>query len=98
MTERIISFFERKNMIDYLEENLIGKPIYALNPEDLAVSEEANSDKATTAVANANNELEIDLEEKQNTEAYKETMNIDIENINTIEERYKHYTKKGGNL
>ena len=33
--------------------------------------------------------MEIDFEEEQKTEAYQETMNIDIENINKIE-KYQH--------
>ena len=37
--------------------------------------------------------MEIDIKGEQNTKSYKETMNIDIENINTIEKRHKPYTK-----
>ena len=33
------------------------------------------------------------LKEELNTESYIETMNIDIKNINTIEKKYKVYTK-----
>ena len=50
-------------MIEDLEYNLTGKTIYALNPEDLAVAEEANYDKDITAVAKAINGTEIDIEE-----------------------------------
>ena len=31
---------------------------------------------------------------KKGKKSYKETMNIDIENINTILKRHKHYTKR----
>ena len=36
--------------------------------------------------------MEIYFKEEQNTQSYKETMNIDIENINTFENRNKVYT------
>ena len=36
--------------------------------------------------------MEIDLKEERKTKSYKETMNIDIENINTFENRNKVYT------
>ena len=45
---RLQWFYFRKNMIEYLEADLTGKPIDALNPEDLAVAEEANADKYIT--------------------------------------------------
>ena len=77
-----------------MEANLTGSPIYASNPDNLAVAEDANSDKTTTAVAKSSNEMEIDFEEEHKREAYKETMNIDIENISKAEKRHKHYTKK----
>ena len=38
--------------------------------------------------------MEIDLKEERKTKSYKETMNIDIENINTFENRNKVYTTK----
>ena len=38
--------------------------------------------------------MEIDLKDKQKTKAYEEAMNIDIENINTIENRNKVYTTR----
>ena len=65
-----------------MEANITGTPIYASNPDNLAVAEYANADKTTTAVAKSSNEMEIDFEEEHKTEAYKETMNIDIENRN----------------
>ena len=51
-----------------------------------------NVDEAVTTEANASNDVEIDPKEEQNTQAYKDTMNIDIENINTFENRNKVYT------
>ena len=80
-------------MIEYLEADLTGAPIDVSNTDDSEVAEEANADESTTEVAKARNETDIDLTEEQNTEAYRETMNIDIENINTIENRHKPYTK-----
>ena len=38
--------------------------------------------------------MEIDIEEEHKTEAYQETMNIDIENIAKIENSHKHHTKQ----
>ena len=70
---------------------MTGKTIDSLHTEDSAVAEEANSDEAITAVAKASNELEIDLEEGQNSESCKETMNVDIEHVITIEKKHKHY-------
>ena len=72
---------------------MTGAPIDASNPDDYVVAEEANSDEAITAVAKAGNDIESDLKEEQNTESYKYTMNIDIENINTIGKMHKLYTK-----
>ena len=80
-------------MIEDLEAELTGSPIDASNPDNQAVAKEENADDAITAVAKARNETEIDIKEERNTEACRQTMNIDIENINTIEKRHKHYTK-----
>ena len=52
--------------------------------ENLAVTEEANVDKA----------IPIYLKKEQNTEAYKETMSKDIDNIDTYETRTKANTTK----
>ena len=38
--------------------------------------------------------MENDLIEERNNETYKETMNIDIEKIQMIENRHKVYTKQ----
>ena len=53
----------------------------------------ANDDESITAETNFINDTVIDIKEEQNNESYKEKMNINIENINTIEKRHKVYTK-----
>ena len=58
------------------------------------MAEKKNSDETITEVANASNEMQINLEEEHKTESYQETMNIDIENINKIENSHNHYTKQ----
>ena len=60
--------------------------------DNSAVTEEANVDKAITAEAKDSNKMEIYLKEERKTQAYQETMNIDIENIKTFEKRNKVYT------
>ena len=50
-----------------MEANFTGAPIYASNPDALAVAEEASSDEAITAVAKSRNEMEIDIEEEHKT-------------------------------
>ena len=42
--------------------------------------------------------MEMDIEGEQKTEAYKVTLNFDIENIEKIENIYKHYKKMEENL
>ena len=42
--------------------------------------------------------MEMDIKEEQKTEGYKETVDIDIENINTIEKIHKVYTKIWGTI
>ena len=60
------------------------------------VSVEENPDEYITVVSKVSkinesrNDMEIDLEEEQKTEAYKSIMNIEIENINKIETIYNH--------
>ena len=54
--------------------------------ENLAVTEEVNVDES----------IIIDLRKEQNTQAYKETTRMDIENIDTFETRNKVNTKNGG--
>ena len=58
------------------------------------MAEEANIDKAVTAETKTSNEMEIYLKYKRNTQSYKDTMDIDIENIKTFEKRNKVYTTK----
>ena len=57
------------------------------------MAEEENVDEAIAEEDKASNEMENDLKEEQKTESYKETINIDIENISTIEKKNKVYTK-----
>ena len=38
--------------------------------------------------------MEIDTETEHTTEAYQETIKIDIENNDKIENSHKHYTKQ----
>ena len=69
---------ERKHIIEYLEARLNGASKETSNTDNLAVSEEASVDESITALDKARNEMENDLKEEGNTEAYRETMNIDI--------------------
>ena len=75
---------------------MTGAPIDATNLEVPEVAVEENSDEDITAGAKftkinkASNEMEIDLEEEQKTEAYQDTLNIDIENIDRIEHIHKY--------
>ena len=59
----------------------------------MGLAEEENVDEAIAEEDKASNEMENDLKEEQKTESYKETINIDIENISTIEKKNKVYTK-----
>ena len=59
----------------------------------MGLAEEENVDEAITEESKASNEIENDLKEEQKTKSYKETINIDIENISTIEKKNKVYTK-----
>ena len=85
-------------MIEDLEAELTGALKKTSNTDNLAVAEEANVDYAITAEAKASNQMEIYLKDKQNIEAYEETMDIYIENINTIEKRNKLYTTQWGTI
>ena len=71
-------------MIEDLEAELAGSLKENSNNENLTVAEETNADEAITEVSKDSNRMEIYLKDEQNTEAYEETMNIDIENVNTI--------------
>ena len=57
------NFSERKGIIEDLEDNLTGSPLYASNTDDLPVAEYENSDEAITTVAKGIKETDIDLEE-----------------------------------
>ena len=52
----------------------------------------SNVDEAVTEEVRASNDIEIYIKDERNTRAYLKTMNIDIENINTFENRNKVYT------
>ena len=56
--------------------------------DNLAVTEQANVDEA----------IPIYLIKEQNTQAYKETMSMDIEKIDTYKTKTKMNTKKNQNL
>ena len=56
------------------------------------MAEEENVDESVTAESKASNDMEIDLKSEKKIQAYKETTNIDIENITTFEKRNKVYT------
>ena len=77
-----------------MEAELTGEPNETSNNDNYAVAEEKNVDEAITEESKGSNEMEVDLKYKQNIEDYEETINIYIENINTIEKRNKVYTKE----
>ena len=76
--------FDRKQMIEDLESELTGTPKETSNTDNVDLAEQENVDKATTAEAKAIKDMENDIKEEQSTKYYKQTMNVDIENINTI--------------
>ena len=76
-----------------MEAELTVAPKGTSNTENLDVAEEANIDEAITAEAKASNEMENYLKKERKTKSYKEKIDIDIENINTIEKRKKVNTK-----
>ena len=51
-------------------------------------------DEYITVEAKVGNEMKNDLKDKQDTKAYEDKINTDIENINKIENRNKVYTKQ----
>ena len=81
-------------MIEDLEAEMTGSLKENSNSDNLAVAEEENIDEAITAESNASNEIENYLKDKQNKKSYEEKMNIAIENIITVENRNKVYTKQ----
>ena len=80
-------------MIEDLESELTGSLKETSNTDNLVVAEEGNVDEAITAESKAINDMENCLKGEQNTKSYEDKINIDIENINTIERRNKVYTK-----
>ena len=79
-------------MIEDLEAELNGSLKETSNTEISAVAEEANVDNAINLESKDSNKMEIDIKYEQSIKAYEETMEIDIENINTIKNRNKLYT------
>ena len=69
---------------------------YKINPntDNSAVTDDANFDEAITSEARASSKMEMFLQKERTNQAYKKTMNIDIENINTFEKRNREYTPK----
>ena len=80
----INDFFDRKYIIEYLETLMTGALKKNSKTDSLELAEESDVDEAITAEAKDNNETKNDLNDEQNTKAYEDKMNIDIENINTI--------------
>ena len=74
-----------------MEAELTGALKETLKTDNSAVTEEANVDEAITTEANAGKIWKNDINEEQNTKAYEEKMNIDIEDINTFEKINKVY-------
>ena len=60
--------------------------------DNSAVTEEENIDEAITAKTKASNNMEKFLKKNQNTQAYKDTTTIHIENNKILEKRNKVYT------
>ena len=60
------------------------------------MAEETNVDEAVTAESKTRNYTEIYLKEEGNTQAYKDTIKIDIENINTFKKRKNYIQLNGG--
>ena len=83
-------------MIDGLKDDETGSPKQTSNNDNVASDEVADFYEAITEKSKARNEMENDPKEERNKKSYKDKMNIDIENINTIEKRNKVYTKNGG--
>ena len=72
---------------------MTGAPKENSNTDNSLVAEEANGDESITAESKAINEVGNYLKDEQKTKSYGDKMNIDIEDINTIEKRNKVYTK-----
>ena len=81
-------------MVEDLESKLTGALKESSNTNNLRVAEEANVYESITAESKASNETENDIKDEQKTKSYEEKTKIDIENINTIENRNKLYDKQ----
>ena len=81
-----------------MESELTGAPKETSNTDNVDLAKEANVDEPITAEYKASNYMENYLKEERNTKSYKDKMNIDIENINTIEKKNKVYTKLWRNI
>ena len=86
-------FLDGKQMIEYLETELTRAPKKLQILTMRIQLKRKNVDESTTAEAKATNKTENYHKEEQTTETCKEKMNIDIENIHTIEKRHKVYTQ-----
>ena len=82
-------------MIEYTEAELNEAPKTS-NTDNLAVAEDANVDEAVTSEAKTSNNTEIYLKEERKKQAYKETMNIDIEKLTHSKIKTKYIQLKGG--
>ena len=60
-------FFDRKNIIEYSEDELTGAPKETSDTDNSVVAEEENVDEAITADSKASNDMENDIKEEQNT-------------------------------
>ena len=69
-----IDFFERKQMNEEMEAELTELSEMDSKTDHLTVTEEANVDGYTP----------IDIKKERNIQSYKDTMDIDIENISTF--------------
>ena len=80
-----------------MEASLTGSPIDSKNTDVLVVDVEVYTNEYITAGDNyskinkAIDELDFYLKEERKTEAYQETLNIDIENIDNIDNNHKHH-------
>ena len=60
------------------------------------MAEEANFDEAVTAESKAINDMEIYLKEELKKQAYKETMNMNIEKLSQLKIETKYIQLNGG--
>ena len=79
-----------------MEANLNRAPIDASDPDNLDFAEVENADWDITALSKDSNGMKTDLEEKQNKEAYQDTMDIDIKNIQNFKISTNFIQSNGG--